>query len=235
MAVSRCGAAARRRELGGKPPRGESVLGEPDGAAGRFEHAGIGELVLVERMRQRHQDRRPADRGEFGDRRRPGARHDQVARRHARRQIGEKRRDLGGNGELGIGAAHPGQILVAGLLHDRKPRPQGRFEEPDRGGHDIGHDAGALAAAENQEPQRIARRRIGRRRGRDDRRPHRIAGQRRLGGQVRPLREHVGKRGGDRGDPRRQEPVGAPDHRIGSWIRLGTPRQAAASSGGTVG
>ena len=156
-----------------------------------------------------------------------------MARRHARRQIGEKRRDFGGNGELGVGAAHAGQILVAGLLHDREPRPQGRFEEPDRGGHDIGHDAGALAAAENQQPQRIARRRIGRRRGRDDRRPHRIAGQRRLGGEIRLCAKTSGNvvaiavtRGANN---RLARPITA----LASWIRLGTPRQAAASSGGT--
>ena len=54
----------RCRELfqfGGKTFRGESVLNHPARAAGAFEHAGIGELILVDGVRQRHQDRGTAD------------------------------------------------------------------------------------------------------------------------------------------------------------------------------
>ncbi len=215
MAASRCGAAASAAISAASRCGREIILHQADRAAGLFQHARIGELVLIERVRQRHQDRRPADRGKFGDGRGAGARHDKVACRHARRQIGEKRRDLGRDGDLGIGLADTRQILLARLLHDREARAQARIEAADRGRHDIGHDAGALAAAENQQPQRIAVRRIRRRRGGNDRRPHRIAGQRRLGGRRRSAAEHVGKRGGDRGHARRQEPVGPPDHRVG--------------------
>ena len=77
-----------------------------------------------------------------------------MARRHARRQIGEKRRYFGGNREIGVSLAHAGQILLARLLNDGEPRAQAGFEPADRGRHDIGHDPRALAAAENEEPQR---------------------------------------------------------------------------------
>ena len=93
----------------------------------------------------------------------------------------------------------------------RKPE----FESSDRSRNDVGHDPRALAAAENQQPQRIAHGRIGRCGGGDNGRPNRIAGQRRLGGETRLGAEDIGKRGGDRGDARRQQPIGPPDDRVG--------------------
>ena len=113
-----------------------------------------------------------------------------------------------------VGVAHPRQILLAGLLDDGQPRAQRRIERLDRGGHHIGHDARALAAAENKKPQPIGHRRIGRGSGGDDRGPHRIAGQRRLGGKPRLIAKHVRKGRGDGGHARRQQPVGAADHGI---------------------
>ncbi len=45
------------------------------------------------------------------------------AGRHARRQIGEERRDLGRDAEPRVGLAHPRHVLVARLLHDRQGAP----------------------------------------------------------------------------------------------------------------
>ena len=74
-----------------------------------------------------------------------------MARRHARRQIEEKRSDFGDNRETAVGPAHPVQILLARLLDDGEPCAQSRLEEVDRCGDHFGHDARPLAAAENQE------------------------------------------------------------------------------------
>ena len=64
--------------------------------APRFGKAGrVFELITVERMRQRYEDRRAADDGKLGHRRRAGARDNQVAVRHDLGQALEKRRDLG--------------------------------------------------------------------------------------------------------------------------------------------
>ena len=60
-------------------------LRDVQGAAGTLEHRGIGLLVLVECVRQRHQDRRPADGRQFGNRGRAGACDHQVAGRDPRR------------------------------------------------------------------------------------------------------------------------------------------------------
>ncbi len=45
----------------------EIALLDPDRPAGRFQYTGIDELILIQGMRQRHQDRRPADSGKLGD------------------------------------------------------------------------------------------------------------------------------------------------------------------------
>ncbi len=116
---------------------------------------------------------------------------------------------------LGISLADAAQILLARLLDDSQPRTQAGIEPVDRGGHDIRHDPRALAAAEDEETQRIARRRIGRCRRRDHRRPQRIAGQCRFGGHCRRVAEHVGKGRCDRGDARRQKTIGASDDGVG--------------------
>ena len=52
----------QRADFGGKTFRGEIALLEQNRAPGLCQHAGIGALVLIERMRQRHQNGGPADR-----------------------------------------------------------------------------------------------------------------------------------------------------------------------------
>ena len=97
----------------------------------------------------------------LGDGRGARARHDEMARRHARRQVLEERRHVAGDLQPRIGVANARQILVAGLLHDLQPRPQPRLELFDRRRHDVRHHAGALAAAEHQKLQRSRRRSSG--------------------------------------------------------------------------
>ena len=62
------GLGGERGDFRRQPVGCEFGLRNPDRAIGLRQHAGIGELILVDRTRQRHQDRGPADRGEFGDR-----------------------------------------------------------------------------------------------------------------------------------------------------------------------
>ena len=66
LAAARHGAQARRgrgqpRDLGGEPFRREIALLDRIAPPAFRQHAGIGELVLVQRVRQRHQDCGPAD------------------------------------------------------------------------------------------------------------------------------------------------------------------------------
>ena len=236
-----CGEAAglggQRRDLGGQPFRREIGLVEADRAARLLQHAGIGELVLVERMRQRHQDGGPADRRKLGHGRGARARDHEMARRHPRRQIGEERRHLGGDLEPVIDLAHARQVLLARLLHDREPRVQMRLEPFDRGRHDVGHDARALAAAEHQKLQRPAgnERRIG------------VAAAAITAGRTGlPVCVALAASAGSasstpaklvaialtRGASSR---LARPITAFCSWIRVGMPRSVAASTGGTVG
>ena len=124
IAASLPGSAARRAISRGEPLGREIVLLQHDRAAGLRQHIGIGELVLIERVRQRHQNRGPADHRQFRDGRGARARHDQMRRRDARRQIGEERRDLGFDAEPRIGSRDARLVLVARLLHDAQPRAQ---------------------------------------------------------------------------------------------------------------
>jgi hypothetical protein len=179
------------------------------------EHAGVGELVLIDRMRQRHKDGRPADRGQFGNRRSAGSGHDEMARRDARRQIGKERRNLRSNRKACISLTDAPKILLACLLNNAQARPQSGFEPRDCRGHDVGHDARALAAAEYQNAQYVGRRAVRCCRGRDHRGSDRISGERRLGRQIRHVAEGLRKSRGDGGDARRQKPVGASDDRVG--------------------
>jgi hypothetical protein len=125
------------------------------------------------------------------------------------RQVAEERRDFDGEAEPVIGVEHPRDVLVAGLLGDRQPRPQRHRHKLDGGRHHVGHDAGALAAAEDQDAQRPAGIRIGYAGRCDDGRPDRISGVDDLGAEFRIIGEQPGKAGGDGLDATAQQPVGA--------------------------
>ena len=77
---------------------------------------------------------------EFRNRAGARARHDQMSRRNARRQIGEERRHLGGDAETVIDSADARQILLARLLGEQEARAHGRIELLDRRRHDVRHD-----------------------------------------------------------------------------------------------
>src|SRR5262249_51312125 len=87
--------AGKRTDLSREPSRREIVLPEAERAAGPLQHAGIGSLVLIQRVRQRHQDGGTSDCRKLGHGRGAGARNNEMARRHPRRQIGEEGRDFG--------------------------------------------------------------------------------------------------------------------------------------------
>ena len=139
-----------------------------------------------------------------------------MARSDPRRQIGEKRRDLGRDLRSRIGVGNPGEVLLARLLHHGEARLQIARESLDCDRHDVGHDARALAAAEYHKAYqpRCFRSGVGRGRRRDHRRPHRIAGARRLGAKLLLAIQHPGEAGRDGVDPRRKKPVGASHHRV---------------------
>ena len=91
-------------------------------------------LVVVERMRQRNQDRRPADDRQLGDRRGPGAANHQMRCGHARRQVREERRD---SALMPAARRLPRtalDVLCARLLHDREPRAHVAGKRPSAAG-----------------------------------------------------------------------------------------------------
>ena len=109
-----------------------------------------------------------------------------------------------------------GTILGPGLLADPQPRPQIRRQRGQRRRHDLAEHPRALAAAGDQQLDRPAGfgRRITCRADREDRRAHRVAGMHRAGlvGGAQP--GGLGKAGGDAAGARRQQPVGAAEHRV---------------------
>src|SRR5262249_36664131 len=86
--------AGKRADFARQPIGREIILPPAHRSAHPLQHAGIGGLILVERVGQRHQDGRPPNGGEFCDRRCTRARDHELARRDPRRQIGEERRDF---------------------------------------------------------------------------------------------------------------------------------------------
>ena len=56
-----------------------------------------------------------------------------------------------------IGGADALEVLLARLLGDMEARPHRHRHELDRGRHDVGHDARALAAAEGEDAERLRR------------------------------------------------------------------------------
>ena len=95
-------------------------IGLPDDLRGPDcgEMGGIGGLVLIERKGERHEDRRPSDDREFRNGRGAGARDDEMGAGHARRQIGEKGRDIGDDLQSRIDIAHACLVFAADLLDE---------------------------------------------------------------------------------------------------------------------
>ena len=82
------------RQPFGQRRRGEPRLRHHPGATGLGQSAGVGGLMIVDRTRQRHQDRRPPGDREFRDGGRAGPGDHQMRRRQACRDIGKERRQL---------------------------------------------------------------------------------------------------------------------------------------------
>src|SRR5215813_12990447 len=140
--------AGKRGDFGCQPIGREIVLAQAHRPARLLQHAGIGGLILIERVGQRHQDGRPPDGSEFCHGRSARARDHDVARRDPRRQIGEERRDLGRDLRSRVDVGNPGEVLLTRLLHDGEARLQITRQSLDCDRHVVGHDARALAAAE---------------------------------------------------------------------------------------
>ena len=129
-------------------------------------------------------------------------------------KIGEEVRDLDREVEPRAGRRDPGLVLAARLHGEADPPPLFGREERERLGDDVGHDARALRAAGDQHAQARGEARIGRLGRGDHGRADRVAGVANLRPRrrVRPL--ELGEAAGDDGDPRAQEPVGAPEHSV---------------------
>ena len=188
------------------------ALRDHRGAARLGQRARIGRLVIVDRARQRHQDRRPAGDRQFGNGGGAGARDHQMRRRQRLGHVGKERGEFRVDAGRIIGGAHPRPGPRRGIAARPKTRAQRGRQRRQRRRHDIAEHARAERAAQHQQAQRVRRRHVRHCGERGDRRAHRIAGDHRrracrhaLGG-GEAQRQHVGVA--------RQEPVGAAEHGV---------------------
>ena len=75
-------------------------------------------LIIVDSMRQRHQQRRPSDHAQLGNRRCAGPAEHQMRRRHAPRQIAEKLLNVMLDAELFVFGLDRLDVLRPALLRD---------------------------------------------------------------------------------------------------------------------
>ncbi len=125
IAPDAAGSPARTANFRGQPLRRELVLHDPDRPARLFEHTGIGELVLIDRARQRHQNRaavRSADSSAMVEAPERDTTRCAAAMRTGR--SGEERRAGGGHAELGVVRRDRVDVLGARLLNDVQPGEQ---------------------------------------------------------------------------------------------------------------
>ncbi len=174
----------------------------------------VGGLVVVERIGIGHQQRRSADHRDLRDRRGAGARHHQMRGGHALRQVLEERRDLGLDAEPGIGRAGGGLVLRPRLLGHAQARALRVAHKRDGGRHRLREELRPLAAAEDQQTERLiaARGHVWRFGRLQHGGPHRIAGNHGLGRVAAALRRE--EAAGNGIDPRRECPVGTTHDRV---------------------
>ena len=139
--------------------RREVLLRHAPAAAGIGERIGIGRLIVVERMRQRHEDCGSADHHQLRNRARARTADDEMRFRHASREIVEERRKFRHHAARLIRGAHAFQVFRTALLHDVEPRARIGGQYRNRRRHDLAERPRALAAAEHEQTQRTARRR----------------------------------------------------------------------------
>ena len=183
-------------------------------------------LVVVDRAGQRHQERGAADDGEFGDGAGAGAGDHEMRGGEPVGDVGEERRQLGGDAERGVGGAHPVEVLGAALLRDPQPGAQRRRQQGDRGGQRVAEHARAEAAAGDQQADRAVRRRrrVGRAGQGGDRRADRVAGHDR-GGAGAAAGACRGMPSASRSAKRASSAVGAAEHGV---LLVQDHRRAAA-------
>ena len=205
------------RNLGGYPFGRELGLADQERSARRGERRGVGQLILIERVRQRHQYRRPADGRDLGHGRGARARDHQMAFGHARGQVRKESGDLRRHIEPPIDRTHRIRDPLRGIAARRgcaNARACGSASTAR--GHHFAHHARTLAAAEHDEAERLARPRNGEDffRGRGHRRPHRIADVSRLGRELGARRQEARVPGRDRIHPSGKPVIGPSHHCI---------------------
>ncbi len=126
--------------------------------AARDERLGVRALMVVGRERVRHEDRRLAERGELGERRRAGAADDQVGGGVGRAHVVDERPDVGVEARSQIRAADPFEVGRARLMDDAWHRHPSRPSAPQRVDADLVQAMGARPAAEDQHREALAAR-----------------------------------------------------------------------------
>ena len=126
------------------------------GAAGRRERRGIGRLVVVERIGIGNEK---AGRPMTAISETVEAPEREMTRCAAAMRIGhvgEEGQHLRHHAELGIGRLDAADVVGARLLRDEEARALLRRQSGDRGRHRVGEELRALAAAEDEQPERLA-------------------------------------------------------------------------------
>jgi hypothetical protein len=153
--------APRRRSAAWLQASGREVaLRDAPACAGFREHIGIRSLVVVQRVRQRHEDRRPADHHQFGDGAGAGATDHEMRVRHARG------RSLKNGASSALSRRRPHRLcarlryLRDGIAARCQTGLKCVRQRANCGRHDFAQRARALAAAEHEQTQRPAGRRL---------------------------------------------------------------------------
>ena len=125
-------------------------LWDDPGGTGRFVDPRVDKLVITDRVGIRNQHGRATGARQFRQRRRTGARDDDVGVRIPAGQVREKRRDRGRHLQFRISAAHLVGLPIAGLMDDP---PTGPAVSATGDGLDDGiiNGGGPLAAPQDQQ------------------------------------------------------------------------------------
>jgi hypothetical protein len=165
------------------------ALRQQQGRAALHQEFGIAGLVVVDRLRERHQHAAHADRAQFGERQCTGTADHQVGVRIGRGHVGDEGFDGGDDARIGIRLARIVQHLFAGLVEDLHRQAECR----DRLRHRVVQGTRALAATQHQQAQSAGMREAAlfRRRDLRDLRAHRIADMRFAGEGLREADQHL--------------------------------------------
>ena len=153
-AASFSGAASAPRRIAARRSGGELGLRHDNRAARGRQRRRVGGLVLVERVRERHEDRSAADDRKLGDGRGAGPADDEMGGCDPRRQIGEEFGDLDRKAHPRAGRCDPRRVLAPRLLGEADPLPLVGAHERNRRRNHVGHHPRALRTAghENVQP-----------------------------------------------------------------------------------